>query len=74
MRCNPRQQEASYVEMNSDIKFTDIDLLFKLQIDKIRERLNPPTHSTGPKKPSLEETESRLLDDLTEDDNVDQSR
>ena len=40
-----------------------LDLLFSLQLRRIKDKLNPiPPHSVGPRKPSLEEAESKLLD------------
>ena len=46
----------------SDHPAKELDVLFSLQLSRIRDKLNPiPIHSTGPRKPSLEETEYKLL-------------
>lgn len=39
----------------------DLDRAFSIQIARIRQQLNPFPHSTGSKKPDLEEQEAKLL-------------
>jgi len=50
------------------LNLPELDLLFDLQLARIKTLLNPPSHSEGPRKPSLEEQEFKLLSDLIEDE------